>query len=444
MLKRLYINDRFFYFLGGFSVLFALSFVWRPLFMVAQLLFFGWLVLVLVDYLWLFSKNSKLDCRRVLPKIFSLNDDNPVKIDIFNAAPFKAKVTLIDELPVEFQLRNFEEKFHLVRGGDKRLEYQLRPVRRGHYKFGNINCYLSTPLGFLEKKIVIDNRQQDDEVPVYPSILQMKEYELITLRSSILHGGIKKMRRIGHSYEFEQIKPYVQGDDYRSINWKASSRQNQLMVNQYEDERAQQIYTIIDKSRVMRMPFNGMSLVDYAINSTLAVSNIVLKKYDKAGLITFSNKIGTTIKADSRPNQINKILQALYREKERPVEANYDLLYHISRKLIIGRSLLILFTNFESIFAMERMLPILRRMNKNHLLLVVFFENTEIKDFALQEAGSMKEIYQQTIAQKYSIQKIQIAQELRKYGIQSIITRPEDLTLNTINKYLELKARGAI
>ena len=99
------------------------------------------------------------------------------------------------------------------------------------------------------------------------------------------------MRRIGHSYEFEQIKNYVRGDDYRSINWKATSRRGHLMVNQYEDERAQQVYNIIDKSRSMKMPFNGMSLLDYAINTSLVISNVALQKHDRAGLMTFSDKM---------------------------------------------------------------------------------------------------------------------------------------------------------
>ncbi|MEZ5054237.1 MAG: DUF58 domain-containing protein [Chitinophagales bacterium] len=101
------------------------------------------------------------------------------------------------------------------------------------------------------------------------------------------------MRKIGHSYEFEQIKNYTSGDDIRSINWKATGRRNQLMINQYGDEKSQQIYSILDKSRAMNMPFNGLSLLDYAINTTLVISNTALHKDDKAGLLTFNEKWAT-------------------------------------------------------------------------------------------------------------------------------------------------------
>src|SRR5256885_1985761 len=84
--------------------------------------------------------------------------------------------------------------------------------------------------------------------------------------------------------QFEQIKEYVQGDDYRRLNWKATARKNSLMVNNYMDERSQQVVCLIDKGRSMKMPFEGMTLLDYAINATLVLSNIVLLKQDKSGL----------------------------------------------------------------------------------------------------------------------------------------------------------------
>jgi uncharacterized protein (DUF58 family) len=286
--------------------------------------------------------------------------------------------------------------------------------------------------------------KSDSNVPVYPSVLQMKQFELKAFRQIAHESGIKKIRRLGHSYEFEQIKNYVAGDDFRTVNWKASSRRGAMMVNQYEDERSQQVYCVIDKSRVMRMPFSGLTLMDYAINASLVMSNIILKKKDRAGLLTFSDKIGATLQADNSPNQLNRILHELYREKEGKGEASYELLYYASRKLIKGRSLLILFTNFESMFALERELPTLRMINNLHLLVVIFFINTEIEDFSKKEANNTEEIYHQTIAKKYMNEKIQMMQKLRQHGIQTILTRPEDLNINTLNKYLELKSRGLI
>ena len=440
-MRAVYLTNRFFLSLGILAALFVLGFALPAVFPVAQALFVVWAILLVTDAWMLFGRSFDLHGERRLPLVFSLGDPNPVTLRLENRSNVSLQCKVIDELPQQFQIRDFEQRTLLRTDEEQEIRYELTPVARGEYRFGRLNIYAASPIGLLERRV---RAGAAADIPVFPSIIQMKKYELRAFDRMAQFNGLKRLRRIGHSYEFEQIKNYVRGDDYRSINWKASSRRAQLMVNQYEDERSQQVYCVIDKSRAMRMPFEGLSLMDYAINTSLVISNIALQKHDRAGLITFSDKIGATIKAESKANQLNKILQALYREKERPLESNYELLFQATRKLISGRSLLLLYTNFESSYALDRVLPLLRRINNMHLLVVIFFENTEIREFARQPAATVEEIYRQTVAQQFLAEKGQMVSKLRQFGIQAVLTRPEDLSINTINKYLELKARGLI
>jgi uncharacterized protein (DUF58 family) len=442
MLRSIYLSNRFFLASGIIAVVLACGFFVPPLFPIGQVLLLLLLGLCVTEALLLYQRGMEVKAIRILPRMFGLGDENPVQVQIQNNSRLKLGIMVIDELPIQFQERNFVYHCQVAAGETYSMEYIVVATERGEYAFGATNLFLSGPFALLQRRLQAN--QEEQKVMVYPSVLQMKQLEMLALDRITTPQGIKKIRRIGHSYEFEQIKNYVPGDDYRSINWKASSRRDNLMVNQYEDERAQQVYCVIDKSRVMRMPFKGLSLMEYAINATLAICNVIIQKHDRAGLMTFSDKIGATIKADNRPSQLSLLLNALYKEKERPLEANYELLFYLSTKLIIGRSLVMLFTNFESSFALERSLPILRRVNRRHLLVVVFFENTEIREFAEKDAADLEGIYQQTIARKYLSEKAQMVQKLRQYGIQSVLTRPEDLSVSTINKYLELKARGLI
>jgi len=244
--------------------------------------------------------------------------------------------------------------------------------------------------------------------------------------------------------EFEQVKEYVQGDDYRTLNWTATARKGQLMVNNYTDEKSQQVYCIIDKGRVMKMPFEGMSLLDYAINASLVLSNVALLKHDKAGLVTFSEQVGAFLPANSKPVQMQSIREVLYNQKTRYLESDFEQLYAVLRRKISQRSLIILFTNFESLTGMRRHLPYLRKIASHHLLLTVFFENTELKSLVSAPATNVEEVYTKTVAEKFAFEKRLIAKELQQYGILSILTPPQDLTVNAINKYVELKARQAI
>lgn len=441
IVKQVFLPSRFFIAASASIVVFAFSFIMPWLFALGLSILVSVLVLTLADGVLLISNKRKLQVVRVIPNLLSLGDENKITITVMNHTGLDVQIVIYDELPYQLQMRGFEISALLRKDEERVFEYTITPTSRGNYNFGKVNILVTSIIGFLQRKQVFELQKC---VSVYPSIIQMKKYELKAHPSVSVSEGIKKHRRVGHSYEFDQIKEYVIGDDSRSINWKASSRKGVLMVNQYEDERSQRVFSIIDKSRAMRMPFNNLTLLDYAINASLVISNVVLQKHDKAGLITFSDKIGTILPAERSTQQLRKILEALYNEQEHFLEAEYDLLYHLVRNVIKHRSLIFLYTNFESYHAFERVLPILRQISKFHLLVVIFFDNDEVVKMSRTEADKLLDIYIQTMAGTYLFEKDQIATELNNYGIHCIKTLPTDLSINTINKYLELKSRRMI
>ena len=194
----------------------------------------------------------------------------------------------------------------------------------------------------------------------------------------------------------------------------------------------------------MKMPFNGMTLLDYAINASLVLMNTALLKQDKAGLITFAENVDTFIAADKKPAQLNVILDALYQQQTRFLEPDLEKLFSVVRNRITQRSLLVLFTNFETVESLQRDLPMLKRLAHYHLLMVVFFENTEIQTLIEKKAETTEEIYIKTIAQKYQYEKKRMVKELHQHGIIAVLTPPQNLTVNALNKYLELKNRQSI
>ena len=194
----------------------------------------------------------------------------------------------------------------------------------------------------------------------------------------------------------------------------------------------------------MKMPFEEMTLLDYAINASLVLSNVALVKQDKAGLITFAENIDTFIQADKKSSQMGRLLESLYQQQTRYLEADFEKLFSIIRHRITNRSLLVLFTNFESLESLQRELPALKKMARYHLLLVVFFENTELQSILVKKAKTLEDIYIKTIAEKFAFEKKLMVKELQKNGIASILSAPNNLTVNTVNKYLETKRRMSI
>jgi len=439
--KNLFLANRLFASLGCCAALFMFAFFFPWLGVIPELAFYTLVLLVIIDGTLLYRTKKGIFVKRHAPERLSNSDDNDLGIYIENWYPFNISAGIIDEIPFQFQKRDIWFKTDLKPRQRKLINYVLRPTKRGEYEFGLIRVFVQSPLGFIRRRY---NFNQVETLPVYPSFLQMRKYELMAISNHLTDIGVKKIRRLGHSLEFEQVKNYVQGDDYRTINWKATARHGSLMTNNYTDEKSQQVYCIIEKSRAMKMPFEGLSLLDYAINASLVLSNVALLKEDKAGLITIGERLGAVVLADKRPTQINKILEVLYKEKTRYLETNMELLYSTVRSVIKQRSLVVFFTNYESMSALQRQLPFLRRIAKFHLLLVVFFENTELKKVSEQPAEDVEGIYVKTIAEKFAYDKKLIVKELAKYNIQSILSTPQNLTINTINRYLELKARQKI
>jgi uncharacterized protein (DUF58 family) len=438
---NLYLTTRFYLAMGLCIVLFVASFFYKPILQLPKVLLTVFLVLVFIDYLFLFIVSKSPTAKRLIADRLSNGDENKVELQIINKMPFTVRMQIIDELPVQFQKRDWQLNHQFAAKEQKNIIYKIRPVDRGEYYFGDIILYVQSLLGLLMRRHNIDATEM---VPVYPSFLQLRKYELISQTAIQTEHGNKRMRKIGHSMEFEQIKEYINGDDIRTINWKATARKAGLMVNNYTDEKSQQVYCIIDKGRLMKMPFNGLTLLDYAINSSLVLSNVCLQKQDRVGLITFSNKMGSLIAAERKPIQREHILQLLYNQTTSFLESDYEMLYMQIRSRIKQRSLLVLYTNFESLSGLRRQLTYLRSIARHHLLMVIFFENTELHQLSNLNAENVEDVYVKTIAEKFEFEKRLIVKELQKHGILAVLTTPEMLTINAINKYLEVKARQAI
>jgi uncharacterized protein (DUF58 family) len=440
-LKNILVTSRVYIVLAIVFILFLIAFFVPEFSVVPRIVLLALAALILIDFLLLFIPNKPIQIDRQSPQRFSNGDINTINIAIQNKLSFPLQLKIIEELPSQFQKRDFLIKGKLLASQLQNFGYTLQPTQRGLYQFGNTYVLIASLLGFVTRRIVAHNSV---EIPTYPSFKKMQRFALMAISNRLSEIGVKQIRKMGHSMEFEQIKEYVKGDDIRTINWKASSRHNQLMVNNYIDERSQQVYCIINKGRVMQLPFEGLTLLDHAINASLVLTNVALTKKDKAGLITFSNKANTFLPADAKSVQLIYVMETLYKEETTFLESDFEKLYGLIRGRITHRSLLVLFTNFETYGAFERELPFLKKIAANHLLMVVFFENTEIKKILEKDVSTIEEIYTQTIAEKFSYEKRKIVRELQQNGIITILTTPEQLTISTINKYVELKTRRAI
>ncbi len=395
-------------------------------------------IALIIDMFLVFISQHPVSAVRNCGDRFSNGDENTVTLHIANHRSYAVAVDVSDELPYQFQSFSATYHFTLLANHFISFLYQVKPVERGEYHFGIINIFLYSPLGLVIRHI---KSGTEKTVAVYPSFIQLRRYQLLSATSQLEEKGSRRLRKTGSSLEFEQIKEYVAGDDYRTINWQATARRSGLMINTFTDERSQQVICIIDKGRNMKMPFAGMTMLDYAINASLVLSNIVLLKQDKAGLLTYGKTVDQYIAPDKKNGHISVLLDTLYRQQTNFSDSSTEALYTAIRRQIRQRSLLVLFTNFESMYGLQRQLPQLKKIASYHTLLIVFFENTGLVEMQQQRAATLEDVYTKAIAGKFSFEKRQMVKELQNAGIMALLTAPQKLTANVINKYIQVKAR---
>lgn len=441
MIASIFIDKKWYLLCLGIIVLFLASYLWLPLFYIAVCVLMIFLLLTVIDGYFLFRTAAPVTAERSIPDIFHLGEFNGVSLKVQNRTNLELRFLIIEELPDIFQVRNFELQGSLDGGEQQQYHYEIKAVRRGAYRFERTILYIRTAIGFVQRRI---NFNHSHPVKVYPSTRLFKKYQLLAVSSQYALSGNRRLRKMGHSMEFDQIRDYVQGDDIRSINWKATARKGNLMSNNYIDEKSQTVYSVIDGGRLMQYTFDGLSLLDYAVNASLLLSKIVLLKEDKAGLILFNDKVKNILVAERQTRQMLRINQLLYNYQTDFRDSSFEHLVNAVSNKVTQRSLLVLYTNFESKISFDRQEMYFRQLARKHLLCIVFFENTALREYEERENESLEDIFVSTIAEKYAFEKKQIIRQLKNMGIVSILTTPQQLNADVMNKYLELKASQMI
>ena len=226
----MFLTRRFYIVFAAVILLIGSGYWWSPLYSVGRLALAVFAFVVVADIVALYMKHG-ITAERHMAERFSNGDWNEVRIDIHNSYPFRPRLTVINEAPsgnaapsvnevsdgnaAHFSFLIFHSSFLI-----SHFSFNYRPTRRGVYSFGRVRVFASW-LGFVERRFTCCEPQ---DVKVYPSYLMLRQYELLAISNRLTDLGIKRLRRIGHQTEFEQIRDYVAGDDFRTINWRATAR----------------------------------------------------------------------------------------------------------------------------------------------------------------------------------------------------------------------------
>jgi len=421
---------------------------WLPFLVpVAVLLAFGLALLLVYDWRAA-GKVAQFRVHRHFEPKLSLGALNRVTLAVHSAAPHPVQLFIRDEPPLLFVGAEtaYLEKT-LQPGESAELSYQLRPLKRGDYSFGNLNLRWTSPLHFVIRQGILPAAAP---VKVYPNLYEIRKFDLLARRDQLSEIGLHNVRLRGEGTAFESLRDYTPDDPYRIINWKATARRARPISMDFEPERSQRVMIVLDVGRMMRSPIRvhdpggttwDMSKVDCVINSVLLFSYVANLKGDQVGLLVFADQVLHYIAPHTGRAQFQKLLDTMYALESQPAEADYGRALNYLRAYSSKRSLMVLFTDLSGARASESLMKYLPRLRPHHLPMIVTIRDPALDHEAHQTPDTSEAVYRRAVAEQMILERRLLLDQLQHRGVLTLDVDAEHLTMAVVNRYLELKAR---
>jgi uncharacterized protein (DUF58 family) len=399
------------------------------------------IALAIGDY-YLSEREDDVAIERIVEERFAMGANNDVAVKITNRSRRKIKFIVKDEHPPEMNLSEPREAMLTITPGRTRTwTYSLVPTARGRYSFGNTAVRFLTRLGLLWKQLDYPTSR---DVKVYPDIREARKHELFAYRTRRPEPGLRRMRVRGQGREFESLREFVVGDEIRHIAWTASARRGKLITRQYTIERSQNIVILLDTGRLMTAQIGQLSKLDHAINATLSLSYVAISGGDNVGFLAFSRRVTGYLPPRRGRDQINRLMEVLYSLEPQLVEPSYSRAFNFFSANCHRRSLVVILTDLVDRDASSELLAQTSRLIPRHLPLIITIGDTDLREMVRTPPARAADIYRQGVAEEILRQRDEALARIRQAGGLALDVPAGRLSLELVNKYLEVKERALL
>jgi uncharacterized protein (DUF58 family) len=403
----------------------------------------------LADIFLIPKSGSVFEIERKVNDKLSLGADNPVEVSIRflvtqPKGAYKAiSFTIKDAPPDQFELSgvceaqiNLSEERRLAK-----LNYKVRPVSKGDFEFGDLFIAIDGLFGLARK---VERLPAKQAIKVYPSLFEIQKYDMLLQAGRMMQAGIHHFRFDRGGGEFESLRDYVTGDEYRKIDWGATAKRNKLTIRQYEAERAQNVILAIDIGRSMATPVNKVSKIDYCIEAALMLAHMAAISDDRTGLLIFGADEKLFLPPAKGKGQVYRLVDSLYNVFAQPVESDYGAAFTELVTRWKRRSLVVVFTDLIDPESSDRLIKSLKILESRHRVVCVNVSDPQLGEALYRSPLEESDVYERAVATQVLHERSQAISVLKQRGVVTIDSPPETLSSDLINHYLKLKARSAI
>lgn len=384
---------------------------------------------------------ASIEIEREQPEPFALRANADLRYRIRNRSNVAIQATLIE---AECRLLRYPQDEVTVSApphSEALAQRQVIPIARGSASLGTIYATIDNPFGLLRRKMRFPAPQQ---IRVYPDLSAVERYGALHVRNRLIEAGLRRMRLRGRGTELENLREWTPGDQFRSIEWKATARRGRLMVAEYEVERSQNVMIVLDAGRLMTARVDEQRKFDYAVTAALSVASIASLANDKIGLVAFAGEILRAHAPRSSGRSLSTIANLVHDLEPRFEESDYAQAFAYVRTHVHKRSLIVFFTDMVDPVAQSTVLAQIGTLAKRHLVVCVFMNDRAIDRVLESEPHSAKDVYATSVALELRDERRAAAAILERLGVQVIDVPARDLTTALIDRYLLVKQRGML
>lgn len=384
------------------------------------------------------ARPEQIHITRRLESRLSVGEWESARLEVQNGTQWPLTLSLLDTPPAGWEMEGLPVDLKLGPGEEATIPYRVRSDTRGKFQFGEIWVRLSQ---FPHLAVRQFRLKQPDDVRVYPDLKEVSRYELMCRRSRLAEFGVHRVRVSGRGSEFERIRDYTPDDEYRRIDWKATARRGRPMTRVYEVERSQSVLLVIDAGRMMSGRVGRMTKLDYGVNAALMLAHVALKAGDRVGLMIVSDEVDAFLPPGKGQHQFRLCLDQLYRVQPRLCHVDYRGAIEQIATRCPRRSLVVFLTDLVDEEISSELVTYMRLLRPVHLPLCVTLQDEEVLVASRLPCETADEMYRRAAAVELLTERRKVLDSLGRLGSLVLDVAPEELSVQLVNHYLELKAR---
>lgn len=371
----------------------------------------------------------------------SLSNEVEVFLELQNNGPSAIDCRIIDDAPESLVSTPPTLQITVAARSSARGSYVVRPLERGNVQVGPAYLRYRSNAGFAERWARVELGQT---IRVFPDLEEANRHNIYLTRARQIELEKRLIRQRGMGREFESLREYQEGDEFRNIYWSATARRGKHVTKLYQVERSQAVWLVMDAGRLLRARVGDLSKLDLSVNAALSLAQIALYSGDRVGLLVYGRNIQQRVPLGRGIAHMRVILEALASAHEEVAEADHLHAAAALLQLQKQRSLIIWITDLADTSMTPEVIESASQVLSKHLLLFVAIAQIDLQNLADSYPNDTRHMYEMVAAQEMVHRRETLITRVRNRGALALEVNPDKLTTTVVNQYLQIKERSLI